>query len=468
MQRLSSEDAWFFYAEGPTTPLHVTGLLLLDPSTAPAGFGIDQLRSHVRGRIHLMAQLRRRLVEVPFGIDHPSWVEDPGFDLDQHVVHHVLEDATDADLARHVGEFAALPLDRTRPLWQMDLVEGLVGGRAAVAMKLHHSIVDGVSGMGMVADLLDLTPEGATTPAAPDEWEPESVPGPLQSLAGASVHRLTTPLRPIRAAAGTAASLAGMAQTGLRRRLGGADAIAHPLGAPRTRFNSSLSGRRSVAFGSVSLAEVKDVRRHFGVTVNEVVLAACAHGLRCWLEEFDDLPDKPLVCSVPVSVHSAEPGDTTNQLSTMFVGLPVQLDDPIRRLEAVHTASEGAKEMQSAVGARLIGDVVEILPSTLLSAMVGLYSRTNLVERIAPVHNLIVSNVRGYPGALYLAGAEIRAMYPFGPLMEGTGLNVTVLSHHDDLDVGIIACPDVLPEVDRLLEGILEGVEVLRGAARAG
>lgn len=464
MKRLSAEDAWFFYAEGPTTPLHVTGLLVLDPSTAPKRFGIDRLRRYVAGRIDLMPELRRRLVEVPLGIDHPSWIEDPDFEISRHVRHHVLTEGTTEELARHVGEFAGEQLSRTQPLWQLDLIEGLEGDRAAVAMKLHHSIVDGVSGMGIVAHLLDLVPD-APLRRRGDQWEPEPVPGSLQRLTDASLHRLSTPLRPLKAAAGTARSLAGIAGTSLRRRLGGEDAIAHPLGAPRTPFNRSLTDRRSVGFGSVPFEDVQAVRRAFGVTVNEVILAACATGLRTYLERYGEVPDRALVCSVPVSVHAADHGASTNQLSNMFVSLPVEVDDPLERLDLVHAASEGAKQVQSAVGARLIGDVVEMIPSTLFRAMSRLYSETGLADRMSPVHNLIVSNVRGYAEPLYMAGAEILAMYPFGPLMEGTGLNVTVLSHHGDLDVGVIACPDLAPGVDELVGWILDGVEELRVAA---
>lgn len=466
MERLSAADAWYLYLESPVVHLHVTGLLLLDPSTAPTGFSFKKLRRHVAGRLDVMGVLRRRLVEVPMAIDHPTWIEDPAFDLDNHLHHHVLPGSGSTDeLALFVGGFSEIQLDRSRPLWDMVVVEGLDDGRVAVVTKMHHCIVDGVSGVDVMAHLLDLAavPKRRRTQST---WDPEEVPSSAEAVVGATWNRATTPLRPVRAAARVTSSMAQMARTVVERRLRGADTAAHPLNAPRTRLNGSITKRRSVAFGMASLEDMKTIKRAFGVTVNDVVLAACTAGLRTYLETHDHLPDRPLVCSVPVSVHGQDgAGASTNQVSNMFVNLPVHLSDPVDQLQRIHAGSIGAKEIQGAVGVSMISDVVELIPPTLFHFASRMYSQAGLADRMAPVHNLIISNVPGSPVPLFLAGARVVGLFPFGPLMEGTGLNITILSNLDDMNIGLIGCPDLVPGLEDLLDAIITGIDSLLKAA---
>ena len=468
MERLPAADAWFLYLEGPTVPLHVTGVLMVEPSTAPGGFSFAKLRRYIQGRLDLMPMLRRRLVEVPLSIDHPYWIEDPDFDLDQHLFHHVLPGpGSDRALADYLGELAAEPLDRSRPLWTLTLIEGMDDGTAAIVMKLHHCMIDGGAGMEVMADLLDLTPKPKRR-TKPDTWEPEAQPPDAKMAATAAWNRIKDPLRPVRAASGVSSSLFRMATTAVGRRLGGADEAAHPVNAPRTRFSGSLTANRSVAIGMKSLADFKTIGRAFDVTVNDVFLAACTHGLRAHLDTYDKVPDCPLVCSIPVSTHGqSHREESTNQVSSMFVHLPVNVEDPMERLRLIHAGSLAAKEIQSTVGADMIADIVEAIPIGMFRLGTRLYSEASLADRLAPVHNLIVSNVVGSPIPLYMAGARVDAMYPFGPLMEGTGLNITVISHDGNMNIGVIACPDLVPNVAGLLDAMLEGVDVLLETARS-
>ncbi len=464
MERLTSADAWYLYVESRTVPLHVLGVLVLDPSTAPAPFTFASMRAYIDGRLDLMPALGRRLVEVPLAIDHPSWIDDADFDLDQHLHHHVLtEGGSDAALRTFIGEFAAVRLDRTRPLWDLVLVEGLADGTVAIVMKLHHCIIDGVSGMEIMAHLLDLSPtppERERTAVRPDERPP----GDVETIAAATWNRLSDPARPFRAARGMASSLVKMAGGSIGRRLGGSDGAAHPLNAPRTRLNASLTANRAVAFDGVPLADLKVIKRAFDVTINDVVLAACTQGLRKHLAIHDRVPDRALVCSVPVSTHGQDDGDgSTNQVSSLFVHLPVHLADPLEQLAAIHAGGLGAKEIQASLGPGMIGDVVDIMPPPVFQFASTMYSRSGLADRMAPIHNLIVSNVVGSPVPLYLDGATVLAMFPFGPLMEGAGLNITVLSHVGTMNIGLIACPDLVPEPEELLRSILDGFTTLLG-----
>lgn len=462
---MTAADAWFLYLESGTVHLHVTGLLILDPSAAPNGFSFAKLRRHVISRLDLLPMLRRRAVEVPLGIDHASWINDPAFDIDNHIRRRSLkQDGSAQALAHVVGEFASIPLDRSRPLWQMLVVDGLDDGTVAVAIKMHHCIIDGVTGMDVLTHLLDITP--SPPKRRPSKYQPDPDPNVFETVADATWHRLTTPLRPARAAVNVAGSISRAAAASVGRRLSGDQAAAHPLNAPRTAVNGTITGRRAVAYGTTDLDDFKEIARAFDVKINDVVLACCTTGLRDYLSARDDLPDRALVCSVPVSTHAPDREErSANQVSDMFVNLPVHVADPIERLQLIHQGCLGAKKVQESLGSDMIGDVVELLPASLFHAAARLYSVVGLADRLPPVHNLVVSNVIGAPVPLYLAGAEVVAMYPFGPLMEGTGLNVTVVSSNGQMNIGLITCPDLVDDPDALLEAILGGVSELARAA---
>jgi len=465
VERLAPTDAWFLYLENPSVQMHVTGLLVLDPSTAGDDFGFDTVRRHYAERTHLIPAFHHRLVEVPLGVDHPVWVDDEHFDIDDHFERHVLQGSgSAAGLTDYMSEFVSEPLDRSKPLWQASYIEGLEGGRVAIATKMHHCTVDGVGGVNVLMHLVDLSPEPTDRGPAP-ERRPEPAPGALQVMADAVVNRVQTPLRPVRSLARTAVSLTGVGRAAADRWLRGDAEVAHPINAPRTPFNSSVSSQRTVAIQQISLQDLKAIRRAFGTTVNDVMLAACAHGLRGYLLAHDELPDRPLVCSVPVSLHQAETGGAANQVSDMFVNLPVHVEDPVERLRLIHEGAEGAKEMQAALGADILGDLVDLIPPPIFQFAGGLYSRLRLADRMAPVHNLVISNVPGSRDRLYLAGAELVELFPFGPLVEGTGLNITALSHLDDMNIALMACAELVPDADAVTEGIVEGVEVLLAAA---
>ena len=347
MERLGATDASFLYLESDTVHLHVTGVLLLDPSTAPKPVTFRVLKAHVNSRLDELPMLRKRLVPVPYGIDHPEWADDPDFDLDDHVSRHRLERPGSHDqLADQISKLASRPLDRSKPLWALQVIEGLDDGNVAIVVKMHHSLVDGISGVEIMAHLLDLAPDpGRRRRRKP--WKPAPLPVRSDVAADALWHRLGDPMRPVRAAVGTAGSVVQAAGALAGRWLRGATTIAHPGGAPRTRLNGTITAHRRVAFTTVPLDDLKAVRRAYGTTINDVVLAMATTGLRRYLLDHDELPDRPLVASVPVSVHGelTDQG-STNQVSNMFVHLPVQLDDPVAQLRAIREGTLGAKEVQ--------------------------------------------------------------------------------------------------------------------------
>jgi len=465
MQRLSGMDASFLYMETPSMHSHVVGTLVLDPSTSPEPFTFDRVVGLIRDRIHLLDPFRRRLVPVPFNLSHPVWIEDPDFDIEAHL-HRVTAPPPGSmhELADIVGEIAGLPLDRSRPLWDLTVVEGLEDGHVAMVTKMHHAAIDGITGADLMAHLFDLTADAEGPPPPEEPWRPEEVPSDVELVRDALVHNLANPMRAAKVVRRTLRGVVDVVQTQREAAAESRPQPALPFQAPRVRWSASITPHRVVAFGKATLEDMRVVKSTFGTTVNDVVLAATTMTLRRYLQAHDDLPDVPLVCSCPVSVHS-EHGEGTNQVSSMFVRLPVQLADPVEVLRTINAETKEAKIMQSAIGAETLQDFVQFIPPTLFNRAMRLYSGLNLADRHRPVHNLIVSNVPGPPIPLYAAGAQVKGVFPFGPLLEGAGLNVTVLSNMGHVDFGVIACRELVPDVWQIADGFGDAVLALRKLA---
>ena len=467
VERLSASDAAFLYMENRVVHMHVTGVLVLDPSTVPGGFTFDGFRTHVLNRLQQIPVFHQRLLRSPFGLDHPVWADDPDFNPTDHMRQVDLGGtATTSDLQAWVGEFATARLDYSKPLWEMVVVEGFADGSVALVTKIHHVAVDGASGTDIMAQIVDLE-------ALPPDTEelaldaPTRLPNQAQLFVGAVASRATSPLRGVRAFGRSLSSIGNVVRE-VTARGDDRHSMARPFDAPRTFFNRSLSVRRSVSFGAAPLDDLKFVKSTFETTVNDVVLAACTQALRAYLADHGEHLSRPLVVSVPVSVRGkASDSAAANQVSNMFVRLPVHLDDPTEQLRAVNDDTSNAKAVHEVLSADIIGDVTEITPPAMFRFASRMYSSAGLADRLAPIHNLVVSNVPGPPVPLYVAGARLRGAYPFGPLIEGSALNITVLSNMGNLDIGVIACPDVAPDIDGLVAGIIEGIEVLRAAAES-
>ena len=460
MKPLSGMDASFLYMETPSQLAHVVGTMLLDPSEGE-GFSFERLVQTLSNRMHLLEPFRRRLVWVPFNIGHPVWIEDPDFDIENHV-HRVSVRApgTMHELAEVVGDIAGRPLDRSRPLWELPLDDGKVG----FVSKIHHSAIDGVTGADLMAHIFDLEPNPADQPVA-EEWHGEKIPNDLELVSQAMQALARRPRSMVKVLAGTARSVVDIVQQRRQASAENRPTPAMPFTAPRTAWSTSITPHRSVAFGKAALDDMRHIKSTFGTTVNDVVLAACTQTLRQYLIAHDDLPDVPLVCSVPVSVHGKSLSEGTNQVSTMFVRLPVNIADPVEQLRTINAETREAKEMQNAMGADMLQDFAQFMPPTLFNRAMRVYSNLNLADRHPPIHNLVVSNVPGPPIPLYAAGARVAGIYPFGPLLEGAGLNFTILSNMGNVDFGVIACRELVPDVWDMATGFEEAVLVLKKAA---
>ena len=483
MRQLSALDTLFLALESPTTYGHVSGLAIVDPSTAPGGtLTLDDLKAVLTERLHLLPVMRWKLAEVPLGLDRPYWVEDDHFDLDFHVRELALPaPGDDRQLAEQTARIVSRPLDRSRPLWELYLVHGLPEGRMAMLTKIHHAMVDGMSGAEIMGILYDLAPEGREVP--PDDGTGVALaarPGTLGMLRRGVLGPVRQPIKALGTlprllpAVDVVPSVFGL--PGAERisrsvsrarntilRNGEGEVVERPaMRAPRVPFSGRVSAHRRFAFGSVSLSDVKRVKDHYGVKVNDVVVALSAAAVRQWLIEHDALPDRPLLAQIPVSVRTDEQrGTFGNRISVMIVPIPTDQDDPEARLRTAHEHLIAAKDRHKALPAQALQDITQFIPPAIYARSTRAAMALSASGTMRPMYNLVISNVPGPPIPIYMAGAKLLANYPVSVATDGAGLNITVLSYLDSVDFGIVACREQMPDVETLMDTVQEELQAL-------
>jgi diacylglycerol O-acyltransferase len=467
VRKLSGIDADMLYGETPAWHMHIGGLMVLDPSTVVGGFDFDAARRLVAALAADLPPLRERLLEVPFGLDRPSWVDDPAFDLDAHLHRVALPPPGGPhELATLSGLLASTKLDRSRPLWEMWFIEGLEHGCVAILAKIHHACADGVGGALLMGRLLTIEPRPAPTEMPPPSAG-ETIPSGVRMLAGTVPSLATLPLRATRTFGRTATSAWKLARR--PRAEEGEVPPAMPFRAPNTSLNHPVTSRRSVAFADLPFADVKGVSHAFGATVNDVVLALCAGALRRYLAARDELPGTPLVAAVPVSVRTEDTfASLGNMVSGWFANLATDVDEPVKRLLVIRDAARSAKRLHESGVEDVVMDWADLPAPALWAAAVRLYVWSRFSERLPPIFNVLISNVPGPPMPLYAGEARVIAVYPFGPVLDAIGLNITVLSYGDSIDFGIMTCPELVSDVWSLAGGIHESLAELVKAAEAG
>ena len=461
LDRLTSIDASFLHQEGEASHMHIGGVLLFE-GPAPA---FDDYLDHVRSRLHLVPRYRHKLATPPLETGRPLWVDDPSFNLEYHVRHTALPaPGTEEQLFLLASRIASQQLDRSRPLWENWLVEGLSDGRFAVISKTHHSLVDGVSGVDLATVLFDLERE----PKAPDEalepWRPHAEPSGAELVAAGVKGMLTTSVglaaRAIGAASRPATSLGLIrdAAEGLGELVW---AGLNP--APDTPLNVPIGPHRRYAVVRQELAEYKQVKDALGGTINDVVLTVVSGALATWLRSrgvrTEGLEMRALV---PVSVRTkAQRNMLGNQLTVMRGPLPVYIEDPVVRLNFVRAAMDGLKESKQAVGAATLTAVNDLAPPTILAQA----SRLNFSTRL---FNLLVTNIPGPQVPLYVLGRQLLDLFPVAFLPDHHALAVAIMSYNGGLDYGLLGDYDAMGDIDVVAEGIKSSLAELLDAARGG
>ncbi|HEY0343452.1 MAG TPA: wax ester/triacylglycerol synthase family O-acyltransferase [Solirubrobacteraceae bacterium] len=484
MRQLTSLDSQFLALETPRQSGHIASVAILDTSTTPSGsLTLGDIQALIADRLPLLPPLRWRLLEVPLGLDYPYWVDDVDFDLDFHVRELALPDpGSDAQLAEQVARIVSRPLDRAKPLWELYLISGLESGHTAMLTKIHHSVIDGMSGAEIMGLLLDLTPEVRAIDI-PARWgDDELVPGALGMLARGVLGAARYPLRALRAlpstipnleetqlraipGAATVGRLANRAQRLLTRGEAPFE-LQERLVAPRTSFNGRVSAHRRFAFGQLSLDDVKAIKNAHGVTVNDVIVTLCAGAVRRWLLEHEELPEEPLVAQIPVSVRTEDQiGTYGNRIMLMSAPLFTDEPDPVRRLHRTHEALGDMKQRHRALPADLLADANHFIPPAVFSRAARLTFGLATSRPGRPIWNLVISNVPGPQFPLYCAGARLVANYPVSVITDGMGLNITVMSYCGHLDFGIVADREQMPDVALLMDWLAEALDELMATA---
>ena len=481
MRQLTGLDALFLAAENDRTQGHVSALGIYDPDTASGRpLNAALVRELLTQRMHLLAPFRWRLASVPFGLDHPYWVDEGNVDVDYHVREIALPAPGDQrQLAELVARLIGRRLDRARPLWEMYVIHGLHDGAVAVLTKMHHAAMDGVSGGEVLGLLLDDTATGREPESAP-RVVAESFPSEVDMLGRGLIGMLRHPGRALRAMYTTLPHLDDVPPIRhlpgvkpiargsrlIARLVPGAGIKAAPRGsdlvAPRTLFQNRVSAHRRVAFGSLPLDDVKTIKNTFGCTVNDVVLAVCAAGLRSWLDERGELPAEPLLGAIPVSVRTREQmGTFGNQVSGIAVELPTNLADPRQRLRRVSETMSIAKERLRSLPVSLMRDATDVIPPALFATAARAMSHVAELPGVNQPVNVMISNVPGPSAPVYLAGAMQRSQFPIAGVIDGMGLNITVFSYQDSLEVGIVVDRDQVDDPWPILGALEAGLREL-------
>lgn len=454
--RLSAQDASFLYTESPVAHMHVGSLIIFEDG----GFSEQKFEDHLQSRLHMVPRFRKKLAWVPYGQGRPVWIDDPHFDIRFHVRYTGLPKPAKMEQALQLmGRLMSIPLDRTRPLWELWIFD-LPKGRKGLIQKTHHCLIDGMSGVDLGTVLLDFSPDA--TSAAPKEWRPEPEPSSwhlLRSTWTERARRLSKPRQFVESVNTAARSSAAWQRA---QEIGEgvmAFSKASLERAPQTSLNQPIGAHRRFETVKAKLGKVKGIKKAAGCTVNDVVLSAVTGGLRKILQSRGDVVDNlVLKAMVPVSVRDPSQRMTYgNQVSMMTADLPVGVEDPVARLRKIHGHMAGIKESKQAVGADFWVKMAEYAPPTVLA----LAGRAVAHQRM---FNLAVTNVPGPQFPLYLLGGKLIEAYPFVPLVGTAALGVAVLSYDGSLNFGLSADWDAVPDLDVFATGITNSIAQMEAA----
>jgi WS/DGAT/MGAT family acyltransferase len=490
MKTLSGLDGAFLHLETEATPMHVASLHRFDPPAGKKRLNfLAEIRKQLRDRLSLAPVLTRRLAPMPLQFANPVWIEDTAVDIDQHVTGLRLPaPGGQRELEDCVATLHAQLLDRSRPLWQITVIDGLASGQLAYYVKIHHALLDGKAGVMLAQVLFDATPEPAPSPApqprrrASPQAEPPAQevaaepasPG-LMALAGAALkHDAAQYIKLVRHLPEVVTTLAGLLGVGGGPKSAPAAATRDTetpdkaaagkkfTFGPKTALNVPITGERSFAGLSLPLEAIKALAARHEVKVNDIVLALCSGTLRRYLARHGGIPRKPLIATMPISLRAAGNTEFTTQATLSLVSLHSHLADPLRRLRAIRDAAGSVKAMARTARNVIPTDFPSIGSPWLLQSLATLYGKTRLAGAMPPIANVVISNVPGPPVPLYAAGARMTDYWPLSITEHGVGLNLTVMSYAHTMGFGFTAARCAVPDARELTSALMEAFEELQ------
>jgi diacylglycerol O-acyltransferase / wax synthase len=462
VKRLNGMDAMLLYSETPNLHTHTMKVAIVHAADYRAQHGeeftFEVVRRTVARRLHLLDPLRYRLIDIPWKLHHPMWLEDCPVDLDYHLRRvQVPSPGGRRQLDEVIGEIASTPLDRSRPLWEFYFAEGMADDRFALIGKVHHTLADGVASANLLARLMDLA---GSAQDERDEYQTCAAPSTLDLLRVAGHDHV----QHVKAFPGLLRdTVRGVAR--VRRRARGHPRepdMAKMFKTPPTFLNHVISPGRTFATASVSLAEVKETAKAVGVTFNDIVLATAAGGLRELLLRYDGRADRPILASVPVSTDRSPDRVTGNEISGLAVSLPVHIDDPLERVRLTSLATANAKEVHDLLGPKLQGQMMEYLPPTVAPALFRWQSRRAAHNKVM---NVAIASVPGPREHGHLGGAQVNEIYSVGVLSPGSAFNMTVWSYVDQVDISVLSDDQTFGDVHEATDAMLHGLAEIRSAA---
>lgn len=462
MQQLQGLDSMFLYMETPRMPMHLGGIYIFEQPEGES-FDFEGFKGMLEERLHLSRIFRERLLELPLNMGHPYWVDDPDFDLEYHITRIGLPgEGSMNDLMELSATIFSRPLDRTHPLWQMVIVEGLNApeiappGSFAMIYKVHHCAIDGASGAEIMSALLDFSPKPRKVKPPKKAWKPERIPTSMELIARSYGARLGSPLKVLSYLKNNISGVIDTAAEVLKNKL---QPPPFPFTAPPTPFNTDVSYHRIFRTTEMDISRIKAIKNATNTTVNDTMLAICAGGLRSYLLEKEALPEKPLVAMAPISVRSkTEKGAMGNKVSAMLVDLATNEADPQVRLQAIHKHASSAKKVTKGLSPE---GLLDFVPAELAALSARLYTRMHIPDRTNPVFNLVITNVPGPPMPLYMAGAKLVHHAAMAPLLDGLGLLLVIFSYAGKISLGAISCREIMPDLDKLMAYMQESLDEL-------
>jgi diacylglycerol O-acyltransferase / wax synthase len=471
LEQLTDQDAGFLYLETLETPMHVGGVSLVE---LPAGYTGDffaDYKRHIGQRLHLIPLMHRKLVSLPFDVDHPFWTEDQDVDLDYHIRLQTLPSpGRISQLEELVGRLHSNFLDRSRPLWEFYVIQGLENGQVAIYTKIHHAGMDGTASQQLVSTMYDPTPVPRQLPApapgrqADGSDASDDTLGVQKALRGIAEHVARQEIRALQFVPELLKAVTRVALPDAQT-LKYDNALKPPPRPAKTLFNVAISSQRAFAARTLSLPRCKRIAKLADCKLNDVVMALCATALRQHLLERDGLPKEPLTAMVPVSLHEAGDG-RSNHNTLMLCSLATDLADPLERLSAIRASSTEQKKLLGNIKNLLLPDLSLVGSGLVMRGLVDLYRRAKLADRLPPLANLTLSNVPGPPVPLYIAGARLLSFYPCNIPYHGQALNITVQSYCDSLDFGLVACRRTVPDVAELADHLPLALDELESAVQ--